>query len=448
MSGNKKKKKNENSKRIKKEDVKLEEAIVKEEKIKDDDDVVIHEKKVSKNKKAKATFNLIEVIIIMVITILFGLLIGSFITYTKFDEDRDVSCSGIRKDMVEFAGVYDALLNEYYGEVNKEELLKAAINGMITQLNDPYSGYMEVEDAKLYDEELAGEFFGIGVEITLFEGGLPTITAVYEGSPASKAGLQLNDIFYKIDGHDLNGLTVTESSEFIKGKPKGSNVELVIIRDGEEKIVNIKTDRIEVDTVFGNTVVRDDEKIGIITIDTFAKNTYNQFKKIYNDMKDDGITGIIIDVRGNNGGYLSVAKEIASLFLDKDAVIYQKDTKGKIEKYLSETDKEIDLPVVLVTNECTASASEVLVAALNENLGSKIVGSTTYGKGTIQKLHALSNGAYVKYTVQTWLTPNGNKVDGVGIVPTYFVEVSQDCLNNPTFDNDNQMQEALNMFFD
>lgn len=406
------------------------------------------ENSVNNKKASKTTFNLIEVIIIMVITVLFGLLIGSFITYTRIDDDnRSVSCSAIRKDMTEFAGVYDDILNEYYGTVDKEELLKAAIKGMVEYLGDPYSGYIDVEEAEAFNEELEGEFVGIGVEITSFEGGLPTITRVYDDTPASRAELLVGDVFYKIDGNDLNGLTVTEASSFIKNKKKGTKVELVILRNNEELTFEIATDTVELESVVGFVEKRGDTNVGVITISTFAKNTFAQFKSVYEDLKKENITSLVIDVRDNNGGYLSVAKDIASLFLDKDTVIYQKDTKGEIEKFLDDNGKEIDLPVVFVTNCGTASAAEVLVAALKENLGSDVVGTTTYGKGTIQKLHSLSDGAYVKYTVQTWLTPRGNAVESTGLVPTYYVDLSEEYLTNPTIENDNQLQEAFNLLF-
>lgn len=406
------------------------------------------ENSVNNKKSSKTTFNLIEVIIIMVITVLFGLLIGSFITYTRIDDDnRSVSCSAIRKDMAEFAGVYDDILNEYYGTVDKEELLKSAIKGMVEYLGDPYSGYIDVEEAKTFNEELDGEFVGIGVEITSFEGGLPTITRVYDDTPASRAELLVGDVFYKIDDNDLNGLTVTEASNFIKNKKKGTKVELVILRDNEELTFDIATDTVELESVVGFVEKRGETNVGVITISTFAKNTFEQFKSVYEDLKKENITSLVIDVRDNNGGYLSVAKDIADLFLDKDTVIYQKDTKGEIKKILDDTDKEIDLPVVFVTNRGTASAAEVLVAALKENLGSDVVGTTTYGKGTIQKLHSLSDGAYVKYTVQTWLTPRGNAVESTGLVPTYYVDLSEEYLTNPTIENDNQLQEAFNLLF-
>ena len=152
---------------------------------------------------------------------------------------------------------------------------------------------------------------------------------------------------------------------------------------------------------------------------------------------------MIIDVRGNIGGYLASAYSIASMFVDKDVVVYEEDTKGNIEKILSKSDKEIDMPVVMLVNEVSASASEVLTISLKENIGAKVVGTKTYGKGTVQRLQNLSDGSSIKYTIQKWLSPNGNSIDKVGITPDVEVKLDDKYFENPTSDNDNQLQKAI-----
>ena len=450
MDGNKKKKKdnmkkekdinikkidgtNDKKKKVKNKDVYLEEGIVSE-------DISLNKTKGSK----RSTFNLVEVIIIMFITTLFGLLLGGFIAYVKLDE-RDVSCSAIRKDMVEFAGVYDDLLNEYYGEIDKEELMSSAIKGMISYLEDPYSSYIDSMDAELLDEELSGSFVGIGVEIVSVDDQLPVVTMVYENGPASKAGVEVGDVLYKVDGKDLTGFSVLEISSFIKTDEPGKSVAITVLRNGEEKSFDIVRDVIEIDSVFLSYDESEDSHVGIIAITSFAKNTVSQFREAYEEALNNGVTSLVIDLRNNSGGYLSSARDIADLFLDEGMIIYQKDTKGKIEVFKAESIKEIDMDVVILVNGATASASEVFTAALKENLNVPVVGVKTYGKGTIQKLHELSDGSYVKYTVQAWLTPNGNRIEKDGITPTVEVELSDAYYENSIAANDNQLQQALEL---
>lgn len=392
----------------------------------------------------KFTFNILEVIIIMVITTLFGLLLGGLIAYVRMDS-REVSCSAIRKDMVEFAGVYDDLLNEYYSDIDKDELMEQAIIGMLNYLKDPYSGYLSKENSKLLKENLDGFFIGIGVEIVV-SGDLPIVTRVYDDGPAFKAGIEAGDVLFKVDDKDLTGLSALDVSSLIKTDQRGAKINITILRNGDEKKFEIARDVIEIDSVSLSYVNEEsDEKIAVISITNFAQNTFSQFKSIYEEALENGASSLIVDVRDNNGGYLSAANDIASLFLDKGAVVYQKDTKGKIEKFVSDSDREIVMDVVLLVNGSTASSSEVFVAALKENLDVSVVGVNTYGKGTVQKLHELSNGSYVKYTVQTWLTPNGNEINGIGIEPTLKVELSEDYYSNPTLSNDNQLQAAINL---
>lgn len=400
---------------------------------------------IGKEKSQKSLFNLTEVIIIMVVTTLFGLLLGALIAFVRID-NREVSCSAIRKDMVEFAGVYDGLLNEYYGEIDKEKLMEAAIKGMLGYLGDPYSAYIDKDSAASLDDSLNGSFIGIGVEIVSIDGSLPTVVSVFDNSPASKAGILVGDVLTKVEGKDLTGLSGSDVASLIKTDKKGEKVKIAILRGEETKEVELAKDVIELKSVYGYQSAVGDEKVGVLSITTFAKNTPSQFKEEYEKLKKDGVTSLIIDVRNNSGGYLSSANTVASLFLNKGDVIYQKESDGEIEKFLSETGKEIDMPVVILTNVGTASAAEVFVAALKENLNVSVVGNRTYGKGTVQKMHSIaSTGAYVKYTVQVWLTPSGVSIDGVGIEPTVRVDLSEEFLNNPIVANDNQLQQALQL---
>lgn len=397
---------------------------------------------------SKATFNLVEVIIIMAVTILFGLLIGSFISYSRFNNDREVSCSMIRNDMIEFSSVYDDLLNDYYGDVDKEGLLESAIKGMVDYLDDPYSAYIDKTAALEFNEELEGAFLGIGIEIKSFDGEIPVVNKVYDNSPAMKNGVEVGDVVFKINDSLLEELTVSEVSNIINESSLGNEIKLSILRDGVEMEFLLTISSIEVESVSGYIEKFGDRNIGVIKISTFAKNSYEQFDKVYKNLDNEELEYLIIDVRGNTGGYLSVAKNIASLFLDKGAVIYQRVTENNVEKVISEKDKKIDVPVLFIIDGSTASAAEVLVSALKENISSIVLGVKSYGKGTIQKLHPLSNGSYVKYTSQIWRTSSGVEIEGVGINPDYVVEQDLLYYEDPVVQNDRQLQEAYNILIE
>lgn len=397
---------------------------------------------------SKATFNLVEVIIIMAVTILFGLLIGSFISYSRFNNDREVSCSMIRNDMIEFSSVYDDLLNDYYGDVDKEGLLESAIKGMVDYLDDPYSAYIDKTAALEFNEELEGAFLGIGIEIKSFDGELPVVNKVYDNSPAMKNGVEVGDVVFKINDSLIEELTVSEVSNIINESSLGNEIKLSILRDGVEMEFLLTISSIEVESVSGYIEKFGDRNIGVIKISTFAKNSYEQFDKVYKNLDNEELEYLIIDVRGNTGGYLSVAKNIASLFLDNGTVIYQRVTENNVEKVISEKDKKIDVPVLFIIDGSTASAAEVLVSALKENISSIVLGVKSYGKGTIQKLHPLSNGSYVKYTSQIWRTSSGVEIEGVGINPDYVVEQDLLYYEDPVVQNDRQLQEAYNILIE
>lgn len=396
------------------------------------------EKKNFENNKYR--FNSIEVVIIMVVTSLISLLLGGFVAYARID-GREVNCSVIRRDVSEFSGVYDALINELYTEtkLDKEKLLESAIKGMISSVNDPYAAYIDKDAALTLDEELKGSFIGIGAMVKS-DGTLPVIESVYENGPCEKAGLIAGDIISKVEDTSLEGLTANEVSSLIKTRDKGAKIKLTIIRNDETKEYEITRETVELKSVNVTYADSKDGKIGVIAITNFAENTYDQFRKAYNEAKDNDVVGLIIDVRNNVGGYLSSAYNIASMFLDKDTVVYKKDTKGKIEEFKTDTRKIINLKTVVLTNYGTASAAEVLTSALKENLNIDVVGTKTYGKGTIQKLHQLNNGGYVRYTSQYWLNPKGVNLNGVGIEPTVLVEESNDTTK------DVQLEAAIELF--
>ncbi len=216
---------------------------------------------------------------------------------------------------------------------------------------------------------------------------------------------------------------------------------MTILRNGEQKVITLVRGKVVLQSVCYNMI--ENTKIGYIDISIFAENTDEQFKEAVEELKKQGAESIIIDVRDNSGGYITTAKEIASLFLQKGSTIYQLASKGTVEKIKNEKDPLYNFDIAVLSNSGSASAAEMLTAALNDNLGSPIVGIRSFGKGTIQDVRKLSSGAMIKYTTQEWYTPNGNKVNGSGIEPTYKVEQADSYYANPTNDTDVQLQKAI-----
>lgn len=390
---------------------------------------------------SSSTFNLIEVIIIMVITAVFGILIGTCVAYYK---ERVVNVNNyVPEDLREFVEIYNEISSEYYDEVDKEALVEAGIEGMVKYLGDPFSTYLDYSETQSLNEELEGEFVGMGATVSTNDQEQVYIVDLFEDSPAVKAGFEIGDIIIGVDGKSVEDKTTEEVSYLIKGK-ENTKVDIKILRNGKEKTLTLTRGKVIISSVVAKMI--DDTNIGYINVSIFAKNTAKQFDDAIDGLLKNGAQSIIIDVRGNSGGYLTTAEEIASMFLNKGEVMYQLDTKGVIEKVTAkENGKYKDLKIAVLVNQGSASASEMLSAILKENKDAYIVGETTYGKGTVQKTKTLSSGTMIKYTIQEWYTPEGNKVNGVGIEPTNYVKISDDFYNNPVEGNDNQLQEAINL---
>lgn len=391
----------------------------------------------------KAGFNYAEVIVIMIITLILGGVIGSFINYitTSKKPEKEI-VSTVPNDLREFVNTYNNIMNDYYEEVNKEELLEAGINGMLEYLGDDYSVYMDQETSNNFNEQVEGKYTGIGVEIIQESEDRIYISRVFENSPASKAGLKQGDVFIKVDGEDVTGKTAADISSLIKGSKTGK-VEVVVKRGEEEKTFTLTLKQVEIESVTSKIFEKNGKKIGYLELSIFASNTHTQFEKKLLELEGKNIDSLIIDVRDNSGGYLSTVTDIASLFMNKSKVIYQLDTKGVVEQIYSKTNTSRKYDIAVLINRNSASASEILAAALQESYGATVVGTNSFGKGTVQKAYQLESGATVKYTIQKWLTPNGNWVNEVGVKPDVEVNLENDYYLNPSDDTDNQLQKAI-----
>ncbi len=391
----------------------------------------------------RAGFNVLEVIIIMVIAILFGALIGSAVTYTKEARNDDSISDAVPEDLQEFVQTYYDISENYYQDLDKEELLDAGIKGMIEYLNDSHSVYMDEVESEAFNEKVEGSYVGIGAEITLKDN-QASVSYLFEDSPAMKAGLVVGDVIQQVDGKSVSGLSLSDISGLIKGKAN-TNVTIQVKRNEEIKDVVVVREKVELTSVNSHVYERNNKKIGYLDIDIFAANTSKQFKTALENLEKEKIDSLIIDVRDNPGGHLTQVSEMLSLMIEKGKVLYQIETKGIKEPTYDWTKEKRTYPVVVLMNHTSASASEILAAAMKEVYGATLVGETTYGKGTVQQAFELKSGATIKYTTQRWLTPNGTCIDEVGVEPDAEVEMADAYYDNPMDDTDNQLQQALEL---
>lgn len=389
----------------------------------------------------KVGFNYLEVILIMIIMLALGGLLGYFLTnLTK--TDKVLKEESIPTELQEFIRTYNDIKENYYEDIKDDELLNAGIKGMIDFLGDKYSVYMAPEETKSFTEQVDGKYNGIGVEIQQKDN-IVTIYKVFENTPAQQAGLKVDDQIIMVNDDDVRNKTTSEIASLIKNSNE-KKVKIRVLRNNQEIDFEIDLKAVDIESVTGEILEKNGKKVAYIDISIFASNTYQQFLNKLSSLETIGFDSLVIDVRGNTGGYLTTVTNIASLFLEKGKVIYQLDTKGVVEKEKDNTTMKKDYNIAILIDKGSASASEILAAALKESYGAQVVGTYSYGKGTVQRAYQLENGATVKYTIQKWLTPNGNWINDVGVEPTVTVEFDSDTYYaNPSHETDNQLQKAL-----
>lgn len=384
----------------------------------------------------KNQYNFMEVVAIMIITTIFGMFLGGILMYRKGSLNM-----GIKKELNEFLDTYTEILNEYYEEIPENELLEAGVKGMIGYLGDPYSVYMDKDTSIAFNEKINGEYVGIGTEIIQYSDGKIEFNDVYEDGPAYEAGIRVKDILIKVDDTDISDKTLSEVSSLVKGKA-GTKVKITVLRDDEEKIFEVKRKSIDITSVTSDIIEYKDSKVGVLTISLFAANTSLQFEKELKELENKKIDSLIIDVRGNSGGYLNVVSDILSHFIKKGEMLYQLKTKDKIEKIYDKTEDKRNYKVAVLVNGGSASASELLASCMKDTYKAYTVGTVTYGKSKVQKTQDLSNGATIKFTFQEWLMPSGESVGGKGMEPEYVVPYEA---SDTEHEYDSQMQKALDL---
>lgn len=346
---------------------------------------------------------------------------GLTIFALTFGEDKVVEVgSPERKEFQKLYQAYDELKEGYFADLNQEELVNGAINGMIDALGDPYSDYMNQEEAAQFEENISSSFQGIGAEIQERNGFISVVSPI-KNSPAEKAGIIPNDKIMTVDGKSIQGMSASEAVLLIRGE-KGTKVKLTIQRGEmtEPLEITIVRDEIPIETVYAKML---EENVAHIQITSFSTNTYDELQAAINEMEDAGMKALVLDVRQNPGGLLTSAIDISNMFVENGKPLFQtKEKDKKAEIYTATDGTKLKVPVSLLIDGGSASASEILAAAMSESAGTPLVGLNTFGKGTVQTANNLADGSNMKFTTAKWLTPEGNWIHEKGIAPNVKVE--------------------------
>lgn len=340
------------------------------------------------------------------------------------DNAEEESAAELPADLDKISQTFDLIKSNYIEDVDDNELVEGAIEGMLSTLEDPHTSYLDSEMMEQFNEQIESSFEGIGAEVSEIDGYI-TIMSPMKESPAEKAGLRPNDQVLSVDGESLEGLNVNEAVAKIRGE-KGTDVVLEIQRSGTSDPfeVTIQRDTIPVETVYSEVESEDGKDTGVIQITNFSEHTGEEFEEQLADLEEQGIDGLVIDVRGNPGGLLDVAEEILQQFVPSDMPYLQiEDANGNAEEYVSNLDEVKDYPISVLIDEGSASASEIVAVAMKE-LDYDVVGETSFGKGTVQQAIPLGDDSSIKMTTLKWLSPGGEWIDGKGVEPT--VEQRQD----------------------
>ena len=399
------------------------------------------------NDNSNSNFKFNEVLLIVLITCTFSVFAG--ISYGKMKYSDTINMSNISNDkendeLNNFIKEYKYIISNYYDKdkIDEKKLLKLALHGILDELgiDDSYSTYMDEDKYTQLNINLNGEYEGLGLAVYKEEkDSYIIVSSVMDNSPAKELGIKEGDYILSIDGIDTKTMDSNDFSNYVLHSEEKVFV-LKIKSNREEKSIKIEKKKIELNSVSSKIIEESNKKIGYISMSIFASNSYNQFKKNLTELEKKGIDALIIDLRNNTGGHLTEVTKILSLFLKKKRVIYQLQKDNNKVKYYSSGSADKEYPIIFISNEYTASASEVFIISLKENLNAKQVGTKTYGKGTVQEMVDLGDGDQYKITTKKWLSPKGIWInDTKGIEPDVEVKDYTDENNN----KDVQLEESI-----
>ncbi len=379
---------------------------------------------------------LVAVITFITTTLFMYKYIGGNVKYVQVSSEN----SKISSALTSIRKIID---KKFLGEIDEEKILNETIKGYVKGLDDPYTEYMTKEEMEEFNTDIMGNFTGIGIYLTNdVERNVIVIISPIKDSPAYKAGILPGDIITKVDDVSYTGEQLTEASNKIKGEI-GTKVKLEILRNDETIELEITREHIKINHVESKIL---NNNIGYIEFNSFDDGCSDEFKEKVEELKSKNITSLIIDIRNNGGGLVDEAIKIADYIVEKDVtLLITKDKTGEEEITKAEIDPIIDVPIVVLTNGSSASASEILAGALKDNGKATIVGEKTYGKGVIQQLLTLTDGSGLKITTSEYYTPNRNKINEVGITPDVEVKLDEEIEDELTIEEskDNQLKKAI-----
>ena len=356
----------------------------------------------------------------VVIGINFNSWFGGFAQFFGGNKTNEINQNSIQE-------VYNKLAESYNGEVDEAKLIEGAKKGMVEALGDPYTVYMDAEETVSYTDALHGNIgAGIGVELGLRDGYV-RVLRVLPDNPALRAGIMIGDIFYKINGEEVYTMSTSEITKRLRGDA-GTDITVVMARNGKE--VEFKMKREKINNV--SAYINYDGNTAIITVTRFDNDTGTKIQNmVSSEFKGKDIKKVILDLRGNGGGYVAAAQDLLALWLDREQILTQKSLHFGEEKSYTSSGKAVlkDMKTIVLVNGSTASSSEITAAALKEYGKATIVGTKTYGKGVVQKMINLASGTMLKVTVAEWLTPKGNSINNEGVTPDVEVNITSEDIN-------------------
>ncbi len=343
------------------------------------------------------------------------------ISKQSYSKDSSENIQKIATNIKNFREIIDRY---YIGEIDEEKILDETLKGYVNGLDDEYSEYMNAEDWKSFQSDALGNYVGIGIYMSLDKNGNVIVISPIKGTPAEVAGLQAEDVIVEVDGENVIGMSMDDVSSKIKGEP-GSKVKIKVLRGENYKDFEVERKAIKVYHVESKML---ENNIGYIQLMTFDEGCADEFNAAYKELKNKGAQKLILDLRSNTGGLVDEAIDILNMIVPKDkTLLVTVDAQGKKEFTKSTSGNFIDMEMVVLANEYSASASEIVVGALKDNKEATIVGTKTYGKGVIQNVYMLSDGSVLKLTVNEYYTPNEIKINKIGIEPDVLVELPSDA---------------------
>ena len=394
-------------------------------------------KKKTRRKKTRKNLNEFSLKEVVFITLAFVILSVSLTYVITVRFGTGTITNNNLKDIIKS---YNKITKYYYEDVNESELSSAAINGMMTYLNDKYSIILDSEDTTSLTNTLDGEYKGIGISMVRYED-FYLVVEVFDDTPAKKSGVEVGDKIYKIDGVSIDDNF--DYQKYRENLAKQKTVSLTIERNNQTFNTVIDVSSVEIPITVSEIFEKNNKKIGYIYLQNFNEKSYKQFKKELESLESNNIDSLIIDVRSNGGGLLEKSEEILELFIKSGKTLYGLTSKSETSIIKSKSNTTRNYPVAVLIDGRTASASELLAASMKESYGAILIGNKSFGKGKVQQTTSLSKKNMIKYTIANWTTPSGNSIDGIGITPGIKVDLDSKYAENPSYENDNQLQKAI-----